>query len=82
MNSWRDVWVAQEYRRDQIREADSWRLARLARTSHPRPIRFHYRLLVRFGRQMVYWGQWLQARYAEITLPNETNVSHSEILQS
>ena len=61
------VWqLTQEHRRDLWREAEQERLAR--QTGSPYVQRGHslYHVLDRLGRQLIVWGEHLQARHAAV----------------
>jgi hypothetical protein len=62
-----DVYVAwlvcQERKRDELREADRYRLVQLALAGRPRRPRYLPRALAWFGHRLVVWGRGLEQRY-------------------
>jgi hypothetical protein len=63
MLSWSDILAQQERYRDLRREADRYRLVRLALEASPRRRHFHCRAMGWLGRLLVGWGWRLQERY-------------------
>ncbi len=58
--------LTQEHRRDLLRRAEQERLARLVSASRPQHGHSAYHALDRLGRQLIVWGEQLQARHAAI----------------
>jgi hypothetical protein len=63
MFSWSDVLVHQERCSELRRQADEYRLIRLALAGRRRRRCFHCRAMNWLGRRLVVWGWHLQTRY-------------------
>jgi hypothetical protein len=65
-NDWVLLKLAEERRRDLLRQLERDRLAREAESSHPQRGHTVYHALDWAGRQLVRWGERLQARHAMV----------------
>ena len=63
MISWTDVLAQLERYQDLRREAETYRLIRLAQAGRERRNRFYCQALSWLGKQLVAWGRRLQERY-------------------
>ena len=63
MISWIDILAQRERYKDLQREAERYRLIRLAQAGRERRNRFYYQALSWLGKQLVAWGWRLQERY-------------------
>jgi len=66
MFTWSDVLVQQERRKDLLREAEEYRLARLVLAGRERRPRLYYRALTWLGRRLIAWGYRLLERYGAV----------------
>ena len=62
MMTWKELWMQQERYQELLREAQTERFLRQARTASPQYRRLRRRALIWLGRQLVAWGQSLQCR--------------------
>lgn len=77
MFTWNDVLVQEERRKDLLREAEEYRLARLVLAGRERRPRLYYRALTWLGRRLVAWGYRLQARYGvAATVPGALRIAN------
>ena len=63
-----DLLLAQDRHAALLRESETWRMARLAKTTRPRHTLLRSRALHRCGRWLVAWGWRLQLRYGNLEL--------------
>ena len=62
MMTWKELWMQQERYQELLREAQTERFLRQARTASPQYRRLRRRALIWLGRRLVAWGQSLQCR--------------------
>ena len=62
MINWNDIWVQQERYQDFLKEAETERLARLARMASPQYRGLRRQTLAWLGQQLVVWGQNLECQ--------------------
>ena len=65
----KDYLVQAEIYRDLRREADQYRLVRLATTGQQAADNVFWRALAWLGRRLVAWGKFLQKRYGSASTP-------------
>ncbi len=74
-NDWVLLKIAEERRRDLLRQLERDRLTREAESSNPQRGHMLYHVLDGVGRQLVRWGERLQARHAVLHRQPQTHTT-------